>query len=208
MIKRLPAVEMAGALYAAGVAAVTAWGRNRKRHRTKKLLTLVIGAGLALTLGACGSGTPVKAAAPTKVPDQYLTPPAPATTATTLTPATTTPPAPLPLFQIMVLGKIVYSGREPVQIDYSADAGNIVDDITWSSWTATQAVGSGTWEYENCIPDCASSTHVPYPATITLSDPINGVFYNMTETTSGPQGFTNNYAYPGNSISEWALGAS
>jgi hypothetical protein len=102
-------------------------------------------------------------------------------------------------------GQQVWTGREPTEIDYSADAGNVVSGLTWSSWTTTQAVGNGTWTYDDCLPDCASGSTTPYPATITLSGPVSGAFTHMTETTSGPHGFTMNFTYPGN---DWALGAS
>jgi hypothetical protein len=41
-------------------------------------------------------------------------------------------------------GTSTFAGREPSLIDFRGDAGNVVTDITWSSWTGTQAVGKGT----------------------------------------------------------------
>ena len=89
-------------------------------------------------------------------------------------------------------------------MDFSGDAGDIVTDMTWSSWTTSQAVGNGTWTYQNCVPDCANGTDTPNPATIVLSDPVNGVFTCMTETTTGPEGYMDTFTYPNN----WVQGAS
>ena len=77
---------------------------------------------------------------------------------------------------------------KPTAIGLSADAGNIVSGITWASWTSTEAVGYGTWTYDNCIPSCAAGSTAPYPATIVLFDPIGGKFTMLTETTGGPYG--------------------
>ncbi len=98
----------------------------------------------------------------------------------------------------------VYDGIKPREVGFSADSTNDLTNITWSSWTTTSATGSGTWTYESCDPDCANGPTTPYPATIQLSQPVNGVFTAMTETTSGPYGGGTNYTYPNN----WAMGAS
>ncbi len=89
-------------------------------------------------------------------------------------------------------------------MDFSGDAGDIVTGITWLSWTGTQAVGNGTWTYQNCVPDCASGSQTLYPAMIVLSDPVKGVFTSITETTTGPHASTQTFTYPGN----WVQNAS
>jgi hypothetical protein len=109
---------------------------------------------------------------------------------TTAVPATTTTAA-LP---IITLGG--FSGRYPTEIAFSADGGNVVTGITWSSWTANGAVGNGTWTYENCVPDCVHGSQTPYPATITLSNPVGGQFTTLTEYTAMMG--TASYALPGN----------
>jgi hypothetical protein len=98
-----------------------------------------------------------------------------------------------------------YGGIKPTDTYFSGDATNDVSDITWSSWTQTGATGQGTWTYLSCIPDCADSPGLFYPATITLSDPVNGVFTSLIETAQGPYGFTNVDTYSGGS---WPGGAS
>jgi hypothetical protein len=138
--------------------------------------------------------TPDSQAAPTTTPAPAGAP----TTSTTTTPTTTTSPteSSLPLFSIpLVNGSGGYSGRYPTMIGFSGDGGNVVSGISWTSWEPQQAVGNGTWTYQNCVPDCATGSQTPYPATITLSDPANGFYRTLTEVTSGPHGSTTVYTY-------------
>ena len=96
---------------------------------------------------------------------------------------------------IVTLG--TWSGIEPNIVPISGDAGNIVSDMVWTSWNNQVAVGQGTWEYLNCIPDCAEGGGAFYPATITFSDPSFGRFTLLTEVTTGPHGFTSVLPMPG-----------
>ncbi len=112
----------------------------------------------------------------------------------------------LPLLSIPPLfGSPGYSGRFPKTIDFSGDAGNIVSGISWTSWGAQQAVGHGTWTYQNCVPNCAQGSQTPYPATIILSQVENGKYTQLEEVTSGPHGFTI-VGHLG--TADWPLGAS
>jgi hypothetical protein len=92
-----------------------------------------------------------------------------------------------------------WNGRDPSVIYFSGDSGNIVTALTWS-WTATQAVGRGTWGYESCDPSCAQGTTTPYPAVVTLSGAVRGQFTKGVEQTSGPHGFTEDFTLPNASI--------
>lgn len=85
-----------------------------------------------------------------------------------------------------------WSGTEPSQIDYSADAGNIVTGLLWSTWTRTKAVGEGNSEIQSCIPNCAAGADKTLTTIITLLDPRAGHFTQMTETRDG---LTGDYAY-------------
>jgi hypothetical protein len=78
-----------------------------------------------------------------------------------------------------------WAGVEPSQIDYSADGGNIVTGLVWSSWTQTRAVGQGTSDIQSCVPNCAQGAENPVTTTITLLDPKNGHFTQMTESRNG-----------------------
>jgi hypothetical protein len=96
-----------------------------------------------------------------------------------------------------------YSGTDPSAIYYSGDSGNIVTGINWSTWGNQTAIGYGTLGVDNCNPNCAQGTVTDVPATITLSNPIQGtptIWGSMTESYEGQNA---SYAYPGT----WALGA-
>jgi hypothetical protein len=116
--------------------------------------------------------------------------------------ATAAPPG-TPVLNISSPGA-TFDGIKPSTIDFSNDATNIITNLSWSTWTASGASGQGTWEDLSCNPDCATGPETPYSASITLSDPSDGHFTQMTETTSGPGGFTAQYSYP----DQWALDAS
>lgn len=83
----------------------------------------------------------------------------------------------------VVIGQ--FSGREPSEIDISADGGNIVTGIRWASWTATSATGTGRSAIESCVPDCAEGPVRYVPTTLTLSAPANGRFTRLTEHRAG-----------------------
>jgi hypothetical protein len=155
-------------------------------------------------LAACSSGSSSsESPAPTTTTPPVTTPPVttppvttpPVTTPPVATPLTTTTVAttattatiapPLPLLYISAgNGSTGYSGRYPTTIYFSADSGNIVRQLSWSSWGPYTAVGSGTWDSLSCVPSCASSPAVPYRATITLSQPKSGEFTALQEVTS------------------------
>ena len=99
--------------------------------------------------------------------------------------------ASLPLFLIPSLqGNPGFSGRYPKTIIFSGDGGNIVTGINWLSWGSSQAIGQGTWTYQDCIPTCAGGSHTPYAATITLAQPVGGRYTKLVETTTGPHAFS------------------
>ncbi len=100
---------------------------------------------------------------------------------------------------VLVVGS--YSGTQPTEIAYSGDGTNVVTGITWSSWTATGATGTGMSDIDSCTPSCAAASPDNVSTTITLSDPVNGHFTQMTETRNGS---TANYTYP----NTWAQSAS
>jgi len=93
-----------------------------------------------------------------------------------------------------------WSGTKPRTIYFSTDGGNIVSNVAWSSWGATAAVGSGTWDHNNCDPDCAEGKVTKYPTTVSLSDPSGGHFTRLVETQSGPFGETYTFNLPDPSL--------
>jgi hypothetical protein len=64
-----------------------------------------------------------------------------------------------------------WTGVRPSVIDFSGDAGNLVTNITWLSWTATAAVGSGRSGIQSCKPDCATGPVTYVPTAVTRGCP-------------------------------------
>lgn len=103
----------------------------------------------------------------------------------------------LPVTSLPIATLGTWTGIEPSLMQFSGDAGNIVTNIRWSSWTDRSAVGRGEWGHDNCVPDCAGGAVTAYPTTITLSDPSGGRLTQLTEAQSGPFGNTFTFALPG-----------
>jgi len=55
--------------------------------------------------------------------------------------------------------------------------------MTWSTWSAAEAVGTGTYELDGCDPNCAAGPLYHVPAVVTLSNPVNAC------SSSGPRWF-------------------
>jgi hypothetical protein len=75
----------------------------------------------------------------------------------------------------------VYSGCttplvEPAEIILAcADKNSLLEDLHWTSWTATGATAVGTDEYNDCVPNCARGHFHSTPGTtVALSDPVRG----------------------------------
>ena len=63
--------------------------------------------------------------------------------------------------------------QKPVELVlYCADAGQILNEISWSSWTATEALGTGTSTANDCEPSCAEGNDVVSAVEIKLFQPI------------------------------------
>jgi hypothetical protein len=133
----------------------------------------------------------------------------PSTSVSTVPPSTpvSTPPStpvsnpPSSPAQLPVLAAGSYTGMKPAEIDFSGDSTNVVTKISWTSWTATTASGSGTSDIDSCNPNCAQAPPSLVPTTITLTDPVNGKFTKMIEARNGS---SKTYTYP----ADWAEGAS
>ena len=79
-----------------------------------------------------------------------------------------------------------YNGTQPSAIQFSADGGDVVTGIRWSSWGSRTATGRGTVGWDNCTPNCAEGTTSYGPATVTLSAPdAHGEWTVVTETEHG-----------------------
>jgi hypothetical protein len=54
----------------------------------------------------------------------------------------------------------------------SGDSTAYLSDMTWLSWTTTEAVGTGTELLNDCTPSCAGGTMVKVQTTVTFSKPV------------------------------------
>jgi hypothetical protein len=127
---------------------------------TRHLGTAALALGLATALSACGSTNRA--------------------VATSVDGSNATSAKRLPILKVGT-----YAGREPTTLSFSADGGNIVTHLRWSSWTATLAVGHGVSNLDNCVPSCAGGKSSPVATAITLMLVHQGHFTVMTERRDG-----------------------
>ena len=116
--------------------------------------------------------------------DHLCTAASPTTSATSA--PTTTPPA-LPVVVTCANGSP--GGIKPTTLYYGCATGDdSVTGITWSSWGATSALGTATYNVNQCDPDCAAGNDTSVSATITLTDPAPTegvlVFQNLSISTA------------------------
>jgi hypothetical protein len=97
-------------------------------------------------------------------------------------------------------GAPAYCGVKPTQIYFSGDTSLSIRQITWSSWTASGAAGTGLWYFVLCNGNCPQAPATKYPATLTLSAVRDGRFTVLAVTLKGT---TTVYRYP----EPWALSA-
>jgi len=70
----------------------------------------------------------------------------------------------------------------------SGDSTAILDTMTWTTWSGTEAVGTGTYELDGCNPNCAAGPTYHVPTVVTLSSPVKactsaGTRYFWTRAT-------------------------
>jgi hypothetical protein len=84
--------------------------------------------------------------------------------------------------------------REPSTIDLGGNRDELVTGIAWSNWASTSAQGVGSVTTNNCVPNCAQGSPITIQVSLTLSQPVNGVFTSLTTinspTPNDPQGFS------------------
>jgi hypothetical protein len=84
-----------------------------------------------------------------------------------------------------------YPTQKPEAITFTCADGNMyVDLILWSEWNQTGARGTGTYNVNDCEPDCADGTMLRGPVDITLSNPTEykGKFYLRTLVINSADG--------------------
>jgi len=78
--------------------------------------------------------------------------------------------------------------RKPKDATLSADSSWFLDNMAWTEWSATQAVGSGEEEINLCEPNCAEGKHRSTKAKVVLSAPrqlCGKLFYTTMKLTYG-----------------------
>ena len=73
---------------------------------------------------------------------------------------------------IYVVNCVTFEEKPVEFVLYCADAGQILNEITWSSWTPTEATGAGTSTANDCEPSCAEGKDVISAVEIKLTKPI------------------------------------
>jgi hypothetical protein len=54
----------------------------------------------------------------------------------------------------------------------SGDSTTILYRMNWTTWSATEAVGTGTYQVDACNPSCAAGPVYPVAAVVTFSQPV------------------------------------
>jgi hypothetical protein len=54
----------------------------------------------------------------------------------------------------------------------SGDSTTFLYQMKWTTWTTTEAVGTGTYKVDGCNPNCAAGTVYPVSAVVTFSQPV------------------------------------
>jgi hypothetical protein len=66
--------------------------------------------------------------------------------------------------------------HEPVCDGYgcalSGDSTAFLVSMKWTTWSGTEAVGTGTYKLDDCNPSCAAGHVYPVAAVVTLSQPV------------------------------------
>jgi hypothetical protein len=95
----------------------------------------------------------------------------------------------------------------PAEIVYTGDGTGILGGfdrkahgpfgrLTWSSWSATRALGSGAVWLDDCNPSCAAGRFSPYAVKVQAFRPVGGHFTRLTFT----------YTYKGKVVTDrWGL---
>jgi predicted Ser/Thr protein kinase len=155
----------------------------RRASRQRVLLLLAGAAALAVVVGVAAAFLAAAPGRPSAGPPATQTA-SPASSVLRSAPSTpSASEAATTALPIVTIGS--YSGRKPAMIGVSGDSGNVVQDIDWTSWTATSATGDGTSGWDNCVPNCASGTMTQVPTEVNFSAPVHGRFTQMREVRDG-----------------------
>ena len=155
-----------------------------KAPRPRQVASWASLACIAVLLTACNSSTSSAASSATSSP---ATASAPSTTATPASPAGS-PSAPASSAGVTasptgtdtflaaaqdVNGTLLH---EPACGGFgcalSGDSTAFLANMKWTTWSGTEAVGTGTYKLDDCSPNCAAGHVYPVAAAVTLSQPV------------------------------------
>ena len=141
--------------------------------------------GRAMLLGACAGMVLVAVAAgayllgrPHASQPSSVPPSTPVTSPATSPAAASTRPPAVPPADFRVCTDLAFPctptrgmQAEPPRIYLAADGSGFITRMVWTGWGTATATGTGSYEIDNCMPNCAQGTYTGYPATVTLSRP-------------------------------------
>jgi hypothetical protein len=73
---------------------------------------------------------------------------------------------------IYVVNCVTFEEKPVELVLYCADAGQILNEISWSSWAPNEAIGAGTSTANDCEPSCAEGKDVISAVEIKLTKPV------------------------------------
>ena len=135
----------------------------------------------ALLVTACNSQASLPAAVTSSAPATQASPATPASSSPS-TPAPTTTPS--TAVRETAASTYLAQGQDingsllfmPACTGFgcalSGDSTSFLAKMTWSTWSATEAVGTGTYKVDGCNPDCAAGPIYPVATVVTLSNPV------------------------------------
>jgi hypothetical protein len=68
----------------------------------------------------------------------------------------------------------------------SGDGTIVLYRMTWTSWTARAATGTGTEDIETCQPSCATGADYQVPVVVTLTGPMRDCASGSPASPAGP----------------------
>jgi hypothetical protein len=94
-----------------------------------------------------------------------------------------------PVSNVLINDDCANTGRyEPSAITFTCGDGSAAaQDLSWSQWGASEALGHGTVNQLSCVPNCANGQDVSYRVQLALTEPVkaaNGSVYFTRITVS------------------------
>jgi hypothetical protein len=160
----------------------------------RRMAMLGIASTAVLLMAGCGGSQQAVRHAPTttRSPSPTITSASVTTSPSSVSTTESTSSPPVPPLPTLTIAS--WTGREPVALYFSGDAGDIATGISWTVWDQTEAVGHGVRKELSCVPNCAQGTATPYPVTLTLAMPVDGAFTSIQEQTADGKGTTEKFS--------------